>query len=213
MGGGFLPIITKEFTMSSLASEVSVANLALTDLGADRILSLTEDSENARKVNAIFNLTRDSVLRSHPWNFAIARRSFNKLTSTPEFEFDSEFLIPGDVLRILTVDGRSTEFVREGNKILTDGTEFKCRCIIRVTDTTQWDEIFVTTFAAKLSAELAYSITDNRGIAADKQEIFLVKFRQATGVDAQEGTPEEFITDEWLNARRGGTRVPRAELP
>lgn len=197
--------------MSSLASEVSVANLALTDLGADRILALDEDSENARKVNAIFALTRDSVLRSHPWNFAIERRNFNKTTNTPEFEFESEFQIPGDVLRILSSESRNADdFVIEGDKVLINDDSFKCRCIVRVTDTTKWDTAFVTTFAARLSAELAYSITDSRTVAADKLAIFLAKFRQATGVDAQEGTPLELIADEWLDSRKGGVTTPRA---
>ena len=197
--------------MSSLASEVNVANLALTDLGADRIISLTEDSENARKVNAIFVLVRDSVLRSHPWNFAIARLNFNQTTNTPEFGFDSEFQIPGNVLRILTPETREVDdFVREGDKILVNDTSFKARCIIRIEDPTQWDELFVTTFAARLAAELAYSITDSRTVAADKWDIFRLKFRQATGVDAQEGTPEELLVDEWLDAREGGVTTPRA---
>jgi hypothetical protein len=197
--------------MSSLASEVNVANLALTDLGADRILALTEDSENARKVNAIFFLVRDSLLRSHPWNFAVQRRSFNQTTSTPEYGFDSEFQIPGDVLRILTAENRAgTTWVREGDKILVSDTSFKCRCIIRIEDPTKWDEVFVTTFAARLSAELAYSITDSRPVAADRWELFRVKFRQATGVDAQVGTPEELLVDEWIDSRLGGVISPRA---
>ena len=198
--------------MSSLASDVSVANLALTDLGADRIISLTEDSENARKVNAIFNLVRDAELRSHPWNFAIARVNFNQTTNTPEFGYDAEFQIPGNVLRILSPENRCyTEFVREGDKILVNDTSFKARCIIRVEDPTSWDEVFVTCFASRLSAELAYSITDSRTVADDKWNLYKLKKSLATGVDAQEGTPLEMIADEWLDSRLGGVITPRAE--
>ncbi len=198
--------------MSSLASEVNVANLALTDLGADRIIALDENSENARKVNAIFALIRDSVLRSHPWNFAIQRRNFNQTTNTPEFGYDSEFQIPGDVLRILTPENRNyTEFVREGDKILVNDTSFKARCIVRIEDPTLWDESFVATFASRLSAELAYSITDSRSLADDKWKIYQLKLRIATGVDAQEGTPEEFLADEWIDSRLGGVVSPRAK--
>ena len=197
--------------MSSLASEVNVANLALTDLGADRIIALDEDSENARKVNAIFNLVRDAELRSHPWNFAIARRNFNQTVNTPVFGFDSEFQIPGDVIRILSSENRNyDEYVREGDKILVNDTSFKARCIIRVEDPTIWDEAFVACFGARLSAELAYSITDSRTVAADKWDIYREKKRQATGIDAQEGTPLEFLADEWLDSRLGGVITPRA---
>jgi hypothetical protein len=198
--------------MSSLASEVKVANLALTDLGADRIISLTEDSENARKVNAIFDLVRDAELRSHPWNFAIQRVAFNQTTNTPEFGYDSEFQIPGDVLRILSSENRGyDEWVREGDKILVNDTSFKARCIMRITDTTKWDEAFVVCFAARLTAELAYSITDSRPVKEDSWKVYREKKRQATGVDAQEGTPQELLTDEWLDSRFGGVVTPRAE--
>ena len=96
------------------------------------------------------------------------------------------------------------------DKILVNDTSFKCRCIVRVEDPTKWDESFVTVFAARLAAELAYSITDSRTVAADKWELYRLKYRQATGVDAQEGTPLELLTDEWLDSRSGGVITPRA---
>lgn len=196
--------------MSSLASEVAVANLALTGLGADRIMSLTEDTENARKVNAIFDLVRDEVLRAHPWNFALERIEFAQTTNTPLYEYDAEYEIPGRVLRILSAESADTDFVIEGNKVLTNEGEFKCRCIVRVTDPVQWDEVFVTCFAARLEAELAYAIADNASLAEMKYKVYQQKLRLATGVDAQEGTPRELIADEWLSSRFTGAWYPLA---
>ena len=198
--------------MSSLASEVATANLALTGLGADRILALTEDTENARKVNAIFDLYRDALLRKHLWNFAIERRDFGaKLAETPAYDFSNFFLIPGDVIRIVEPEVSSIKFAVENGKIATNESTFLCKCIIRVTDATLWSVDFVTVFAAKLEAELAYAITDSRSLAADKAKVFQSKWREATGTDAQEGTPEEYLVDEWFDARRQGTAVPRAQ--
>ena len=197
--------------MGSLASEVSVANLALVGLGAERIISLTEETENARKVNAIFDLTRDAVLRAHPWNFAISRLQFAKTTNTPAFEFESEFEIPGNVLRVLSTELSDTDFVIEGNKVLANEDTFKCRCIVRVTDPVQWDENFVTCFAARLEAELAYSLSDNLSLAKEKMSVYLEKLNQARGLDAQEGTPRELVTDEWISARFQSTAFPLAE--
>jgi len=196
--------------MSSLASEVSVANLALTGLGADRIISLTEETENARKVNAIFDLMRDEVQRAHPWNFAIQRRQFNQTTNTPLFEFDSEFQIPGDVLRIVSTELNDEEYVVEGDKVLVNDTSFKCRCIVRITNPVLWDENFVTCFAARLEAELAYAISDSLTLAREKFQIYLNKLREAKGVDAQEGTPRELTADQWVTARFQGSRAPLA---
>jgi len=54
-------------------SAVGVANIALSKIGAQRIVSMTEATENARLLNAIYGTIRDEVLRAHPWNFAIKR--------------------------------------------------------------------------------------------------------------------------------------------
>ena len=51
-----------------MASVVDICNGALNQLGATTILSLTEDSKNARLCNARFSEVRDAVFRSHPWN-------------------------------------------------------------------------------------------------------------------------------------------------
>ena len=51
-----------------MASVVDICNGALNQLGATTILSLTEDSKNARLCNSRYTQVRDSVFRSHPWN-------------------------------------------------------------------------------------------------------------------------------------------------
>ena len=58
-----------------MASEVDIANRALQKLGAESIVSLTQDSENARACNLCYEPIRDAELRAHPWNFAIKRAS------------------------------------------------------------------------------------------------------------------------------------------
>lgn len=199
--------------MASLGSEVKVANLALTGLGADRIMSLTENSENARKVNAVFDLYRDEILRKHLWNFAIERRDFSApLAASPAYEFDNYFQIPGDVIRIIAPETKHIKFKVEGDRVATNESEFKCLCLIRVTDATKWSTDFVTLFAAKLEAELAYAITNSRTVQADRAAAFQQKWRETIGSDAQEGSPEEYDLDEWFTARESGSNVPRAEL-
>jgi len=204
----------------SQSSETSIANLALVRLGADRLNDIeTDTSELAGKVRAVFDFLRDETLRSHTWNFAIDRRNFNQLTTTPLYGFGNEFQVPGDVLRILAPSTNPDSSLQgnykiEGDKVLTDDTTFQARCIIRVEDTTKWDAAFVEVFAARLSAELAYSITNNRALAADLFNLYLSKLRAVKGYDAQEDTPEQITADEWIDARSAGTFVPSfAPLP
>jgi hypothetical protein len=51
-----------------MASIVDICNGSLNQLGATTILSLTEDSKNARLCNSRYTQVRDAVFRSHPWN-------------------------------------------------------------------------------------------------------------------------------------------------
>ena len=51
-----------------MASVVEICNGSLNQLGATTILSLTEDSKNARLCNQRYTQVRDAVFRSHPWN-------------------------------------------------------------------------------------------------------------------------------------------------
>jgi len=198
----------------SISNETSIANLALTRLGADRITDIdTEESENANKVRAVFDFLRDEVLRSHSWNFAIRRVNFNKLVSTPVFGFSTEYQIPGDVLRILppSTGGNSalqSEYKIEEDKILSNDSTFMARCIIRIEDTTKWDSGFVEVFATRLQAELAYAITNNKGLAADLFTLYLSKLRAIKFVDGTEDTPDQITAGEWIASRSAGTFAP-----
>ena len=64
-----------------MASVVDICNGALNQLGASTILSLTEDSKNARLCNARYTQVRDSLFRSHPWNCLVKRVELAKLNT------------------------------------------------------------------------------------------------------------------------------------
>jgi len=202
----------------SQSNETSIANLCLTRLGADRITNIdTEQTENASKIRAVFDFLRDEVLRSHPWNFAVQRVNFNKLTTTPLYGFSAEFQIPGNVLRILpqgtgSDSNLASDYKIEGDKVLTNDGTFKCKCILRIEDTTKWDAAFVEIFATRLQAELAYAIVNSRGLASDLFALYLSKLRAAKAFDAMEDTPDQLTADEWLSSRSSGTFAPNSSL-
>jgi hypothetical protein len=158
-----------------MASQVDIANRALTKLGAARIISFGDDNKQARAVSSMFDIVRDAELRSHIWSFSVRRASLPALVSTPDWGFQNEFQIPSDCLRILMVNdvygGPSMEDYRnqpvadyslEGNKILANfPAPLKIRYISRVTDTTQWDSMFVEVLACRLAMEMAEDLTQS----------------------------------------------------
>ena len=151
-----------------MATEVSICSNALRRLGDSPITSLTEDSERARLCNAFYEPSRDAVLRSHTWNFAINRANLAKLSTSPAFEYANQFALPTDpfCLRVLKMEFEDYEFKIEnlagqGRVLLTDEGEAKIIYIARVTDPSLFDSMFVDTLTAKLAVDLAYPVTNS----------------------------------------------------
>ena len=89
-----------------MATEVSICSNALRRLGDSPITSLSDDTERARLCNALYEPARDSLLRSHAFNFSITRASLAKSATTPAFEFANQFILPTDpfCLRVLKME-------------------------------------------------------------------------------------------------------------
>lgn len=189
-----------------MPSNVEIANLALSRLGADLILALDEDTENGRKVNAIYEIVRDIMLAKHPWNFALKRVSLALLAETPNFGFDNVFQLPPDYLRVIKTDqATDVDYKIEGKKLYTDVSSIKIQYIYQVTDPIEFSQGFIDAFADELAARLAYPITGNRALAADLQQLALANLKVAKFQDAQEGFPDDLDENEWLLSRSNGT--------
>lgn len=189
-----------------MASRVGIANLAMTVLGADRITSMDDDSENARRLTAVFDYCLEDVLRSHPWNFAIIRAELAELTSEPIFGYDNQFQLPGDCLRVVEVsDGENiiTDFVIEGRKLLSDNDEIYVKYIGKVTDPNQYTSQFIMVLASRIAAELAYAITNNKSTAEQIWQIYEQRLQLAKAADAQESDTSIVLDqDLWTTEMR-----------
>jgi hypothetical protein len=188
-----------------MASKVGIINLALTQIGSARIASVTEDSEQARKANAVYDLIRDEVMVAHPWNFAIDRTSLAVLDSTPEFDYDYQFLLPADCLRVLSTDTVEDDWEVAGDKILYNDDSINIKYIKKITDTTKYSPGFIQALAARLAAELAYPIADSRTLSEEMFKVYLDKLKIAKSQDAQESgdqySSEYGSEEDWLGIR------------
>ncbi len=188
-----------------MASEVDICNLALNEVGEDQITALTEDpkavSKAARLCNLVYGDTRDDVLRSAQWNFAIKRAKLSKLTSTPAFEFGNSFQLPTDCLRVIRTDNELSPFRIEGKTLVSNEPIVYIEYIARITDTTQFDSLFIETLAVKIGARLAYNLSDNNTLTQLLEQKYRDRLRLAKTMDGLEGTPRSIEADEWLNSR------------
>jgi len=181
-----------------MASVVDICNGALNQLGASTILSLTEDSKNARLCNARYTQVRDAVFRSHPWNCLQKRVQIEADSDAPAWGFTKQYTLPADCLRVLTILDYDADYKIEGRKILTDNSTMKILYVSRIEDPNEYDELLRETLSAALAADIAYAVTSSNPTASNMYNLFQDKLKDARFVDSTEGqnlNPEKGMAD------------------
>jgi hypothetical protein len=170
-----------------MASTVDICNGALNQLGATTILSLTEDSKNARLCNSRFTQVRDAVFRSHPWNCLQKRVELAADTTAPAWGFSFAYTLPADCLRLLRILDYDSNYKVEGRKILSNTSSMKILYIGRITDPNEYDESLRETLSAALGADIAFAVTSNNQTASNMYNLFQDKLKDARFIDSTEG--------------------------
>ena len=192
-----------------MATEVSICSNALRRLGDDPITSLTDDTERARLCNSFYEDSRDAVLRSHPWNFAITRASLAKLSTAPAYGFANQFALPTNpyCLRVLGMEYEDYIFKVEnvathGRVLLTDEATANIIYVARITDTNLFDAMFVDVLTQKLAVDLAYPVTNSTTLQTQMQKVFEKKLSEARSIDGQEGFIDDLVSDTFTDFRK-----------
>jgi len=197
------------------SSDTAIANLALTKVGDLRITNLTDNTKPAREILAIYDMMRDKLQRTYNWRFCVKRVQLAAEVDTPVFEYENQYPIPSDCLRILQVgdyypapdlsdliSGSGAEYQLEGNKILTyDSGPLNLRYLSRVTDPTQFDPAFDDAFASLLAFNVCEALTQS----SQKKESALRDYRLALSdairSNAIESPPESLADTTWISVR------------
>ena len=170
-----------------MASVVDICNGALNQLGATTILSLTEDSKNARLCNSRYTQVRDALFRTHPWNCLQKRIQIAADSTAPAWGFSYAYTLPADCLRLLKILDYDSNYKVEGRKILSNTSSMKILYVGRVTDPNEYDELLRETLSASLGADIAFGVTSNNQTATNMYNLFKEKLRDARFVDSTEG--------------------------
>jgi hypothetical protein len=175
-----------------MADETSICNLALAKLGISPIMALTDQSKQAQFCSRFYAQTRDEVLQTHRWNFAMRRAALNKLTDAPQSEWAAAYQLPVDCLRVVELNGyepteRKGEFSVEAGTLLTNDDEANIRYIARVSDGSFYHPLFVHALATMLASRLAGPLTGSRNMPQELlQEYAVLTGAQARMADAFE---------------------------
>ncbi len=184
------------------ATRLEICNSAIGKVRGKRILSLDDNTTEARILTDLYPRIRDSLLRSHPWNFAKRRAALEKLSTSPAWGYSNQFQLPADLARILKTDIATGEnWEKEGSLILTDATTVNIQYIANVGEE-EYDACYCEVLAFKLAEQLAYPLTQGvslgQAMAAGATQIL----KESRSFNAQEhGSIEQFEGSEWLNSR------------
>jgi hypothetical protein len=186
------------------ATITTICNLALSKIGARKIIDITEESNEARACKMFYVECRDEVLRSHRWNFAIKRDTLSEPAAEPAFGWKHGFEIPTDCLRVFECNGwelsrREGNWEIEGRLIMVDEDSADIRYIRRIEDANLFDSIFVEAFATRLGAAITMPINGSGPMAAEmlKQYEGLTSSK-ARRIDATESRPRR--RPAWQNS-------------
>jgi hypothetical protein len=198
-----------------MADETSICNLALAKLAIPPIMALTDDSAQAHFCSRFYNETRDEVLASHRWNFAMRRGQLVKLAEAPAFEWLFAYQLPVDCLRVVQLNGyeqtqRESEFTIEGRTLLTNDDAARIRYISRVEDGMLYPPLFVDALATKLAAKLSGPLTGSRSMPSELikeyEQLTGPKARMADVLEAQHKLKPLWVTSDLVASRF--TRYP-----
>lgn len=117
-------------------------------------------------------------------------------------EFAYRFPLPTDCLRLLRVGlYEQIEYRVEGGYIYTNESAIHIEYISDA-DEALFDAQFVDLFAARLSAEISFFLTDNSTLTEQAWTIFNNKLSMARTMDSRQDTPRGILSDDpWLISR------------
>lgn len=207
-----------------MASEVDIANRALSMLGEIRITSLDDANKPARAMKARYNLLRDAELSAYPWRFAVKRTQLAAATDTPEWGYSTIYDRPVDDLRPIKVGGAfvnadSIGVFYESTGVYTDQSPYEIiagrihtdlsapldyEYIAQITDAGQFDPLFVEALAARLASDAAEELTQSNSKKEFASSVYSRTLAEARRVNALYRPPRRRQSGRWMSSRITG---------
>lgn len=157
--------------MVTTVTQLDIANMALSLLGQEPLLSYEKDSRNGRAIRLFFEPSRVGVLEDSYWSFATKRVILAPELAAPAFGWTYQFILPDDFLKEqFVLDGDCGILYRiESGKLLTNSAQPRLVYTWNQTDYSRYSAKFIELMAYKLAAKCAYQATNSR---SEEQALF-----------------------------------------
>jgi len=200
-----------------MADQVTIINRALSTLGAEPIVNLSDNTPQAKIANRYYEESRRSVLSECLWNFATKRVNLNQSTVPLAWTtngMDYVYQLPSDIVRIFETSSPTAQWKIEGDKLITDANQIGIKYVYDLKDTNAFSSSFVDAFADKLASDMCYAILNSNTEASRLLEKYEGQtLPKATAENAQEGTPTAIYDSVWVDSRLAYSPLERFGAP
>lgn len=200
-----------------MSNKTQIANLALERNGASQFIADvdTENSVEAQTVKLVFDNARDYVLKAHPWPFATSYAVLalvaGSSSSKANYDWTYAYRYPSDCLdvrRIVTTGGRRETQPppyrvgrdSQGRLIYTDQEQAQIEYTVRITDSSEFDAIFVSALAWYICA-ITPALSRIKGQTEVAMQMYSMDISKASAAALNEGQPVEPLEAEWVRSR------------
>ncbi len=199
-----------------MASEVEIANLALSHLGIGKeIALLTEKSEEAAACRRFYTTLRDASQRDFPWPFCTKIIAVGLVEADPNDEWSFSYRYPSDCMKMRRIlsgtrnDNRQTRVPyrvisdSDGQLILTDKEDAEIEYTVKITNPERFSVDFIHFLSLRLAAMIAPRLTRGDPFKMGARALQLYEFEcskaRATAVNEQQD--EENPQSEFISGR------------
>lgn len=191
-------------------TDIDICNQALGWLGAKRITSFNDGSNESQLCSDNYVPLRDACLEERAWTFADASLILEDPTPGGWDNGENLYALPDDVIRVYRVYRRVDMrdpvqldgWRREGGSVVAMySAEIFIKATIQIEDPDDWTAAFRQVVAARLAADLAMPITRSRKMQEDMWSLFQTKLESAAATDAGQARSERTDSTELVRAR------------
>ena len=172
------------------SKQVSLANAALTKIGASRINSFDDNKTEAVVVKEFYERSYRNLLAQYPWSWALKVETLALLQHKPKKDFEFAFKLPSDLIWLYRMYPNGNYKII-GDELHTNNKEVTIKYIYRA-DEEDMPPFFEQAFMYYLASQICIPITEN----ATKDQLLYMQYqdhlKRAKSLEAQQQPQDGF---------------------
>jgi hypothetical protein len=196
-----------------MASQTAICNRALECLGDAPIVSINDDTKQAKALKRVYDDTLRAFLMDHPWHFAKKRASLPASATPPAWGFAQGFPVPVDFLRLLGIRG-APEFSLEADAagsqwiLAQAAAPLDILYIAAMTDAGRLPPHAVEALARWLAYDVCEDLTQSNTKKQDAAQALAIALNRAKRLNAAQKAPDAYPAYSFVQARDQSTAFP-----